>query len=96
MSTTKSLLQLLSTICTRDESGKHFTEVYSADDLARMTVAELIEISRPAHPNGVEYSQEYWSVSVTDKGIELLEDRDRAEALAEYEVLVLGQKTKKE
>jgi len=62
---------MLGRLCTRDEAGKHFTEIYSADWLGRMEVAGMIEIARPIHtPAGVAYSPEYWSIEVKPKAIE--------------------------
>ncbi|MHB9044169.1 hypothetical protein [Acidithiobacillus sp.] len=66
--------QILSRITTRDEAGKHFTEVYMADDLAELEERGLITIDRPVHEfTGIPYSQESWSVEVTDAGAEIVE-----------------------
>ncbi|MHB8180081.1 MAG: hypothetical protein ACYDDR_04560 [Acidithiobacillus ferrivorans] len=66
--------QILSQITTRDESGKHFTEIYNAGDLAELEADGLITIDRPEHEaTGIPYAQEYWSVEVTDAGIEIVE-----------------------
>jgi len=65
--------QILSQITTRDESGKHFTEIYSAGDLAELEADGLITVRHPKHETGIPYAQEYWSVEVTDAGVEIVE-----------------------
>lgn len=64
-------LRMLGMITTRNEAGRHFTETHAADWLNRMEAAGLIEINRPVHQTGIAYSQEYWSVQVTEEGIAL-------------------------
>jgi hypothetical protein len=72
--TTEQKVQILAVITTRDEAGKHFTEVYDGDDLAELEEKGLIEISRPVHEaTGIAYSQEHWGVQVTDDGMALVE-----------------------
>ncbi len=58
----------LGTITTRDESGKHFTELHSAEWLDAMEDAGFLEIVKPVHEaTGIPYSQEEWSVKVADE-----------------------------
>lgn len=57
--------RLLGELCTRSDSGKHFTETFPADWLDKMERLGIITISRPTHsPTGIPYSQEYWSVGI--------------------------------
>lgn len=59
-------------ITTRDEAGTHFTQKYSADWLKKMEDAGLVEITKPVHEaTGIQYSEEFWTVSVTEKGVDL-------------------------
>ena len=56
----------LGTLCTRDEAGRHFTDLHSAEWLDRMEAAGLITIERPTHDaTDIPYSQEYWAVEVS-------------------------------
>ncbi len=72
--TTSEQVRILSKLCTRNEAGRHFTEVYGDSDLAALEEDGLIIIHRPIHEaTGISYSQEYWSVEVTDGGIALVE-----------------------
>lgn len=72
--TTEQKVQILAVLSTRDEAGKHFTEVYDGDDLAELEEKGLIEIGRPVHEaTGIAYSQEHWTVAVTQDGIDLVE-----------------------
>lgn len=64
------LIEILGTITTRDEAGRHFTERYPSAVLERLESAGLIEIHRPAHLCGISYSQDCWWVAVTDAGVE--------------------------
>jgi len=62
----------LCTITTRDEAGRHFTEFSS--HWKELEEAGLIEIGRPVHEaTGISYSQEYWSVQVTEDGLAVVE-----------------------
>ena len=71
---TSQQVKILSAICTRDEAGKHFTEIYDARELDDLVAEGLITIFRPIHSaTGTAYSPEYWSVDVTDEGIALVE-----------------------
>ena len=57
--------RMLGELCTRSDSGKHFTETHSAEWLDRMEAAGYITIDRPVHQaTGIAYSQEYWTVQV--------------------------------
>jgi hypothetical protein len=60
-------IEILGTMTTRDESGKHFTEVHSAEFLSKLEHGGWIEIDRPVHETGISYSQEYWHLRVTKK-----------------------------
>ena len=66
----------LCVICTRDEAGKHFTEagaVY-ADHWEDLERAGMIAVYRPVHgPTDVYYSQEHWSLKVTEDGRALVD-----------------------
>jgi hypothetical protein len=67
-------VRILSKITTRDESGRHFLEIYNTADLQELEAAGLLTIHRPIHgATGISYSEEYWSVEVTDDGIALVE-----------------------
>lgn len=69
-------LRMLGQLSTRDESGRHFTEAYSWDWLDRMERLGMLEIVRPVHEIGMPYSREYWSVEVTEQGIDEGERRN--------------------
>ena len=72
--TTEQKVQILAVITTTSEAGKHFTEVFDYDDLSALEEEGLIEIDRPIHvATGFSYSQEYWSVSVTPDGVDMVE-----------------------
>lgn len=71
--TTERQVEILSVITTRDEAGKHFMEVYHFDDLLWLMAQDLITVHRPVHQTGITYSQEYWAVSVTPTGREVVE-----------------------
>lgn len=71
--TTERQVEILATLSTRDESGKHFMERYSFDELSELEEAGLIVIDRPIHAaTGIAYSQDNWSVEVTAEGCELV------------------------
>jgi len=73
--TTEQKVQILAVITTRDEAGKHFTEVYDGDDLAELEEEGLIIVTRPVHEaTGIAYSQEYWRVQITGNGVDLVEE----------------------
>jgi hypothetical protein len=72
--TTQRKVAILAVITTTSESGRHFTEVYAADDLHELEQEGLLEVNRPVHKStGLSYAQEYWSAQVTPAGIELVE-----------------------
>ena len=73
---TSEKIRILAKITTRDESGRHFTQIYSPEALAELESAGLLAIHRPIHDTGIAYSQDYWSVELTDAGIELGESRN--------------------
>lgn len=65
-------IRKLGCITTRDEAGTHFTQKCDRDWLDKMEAAGLLEITKPVHEaTGIQYSEEHWSVVVTEKGIEL-------------------------
>lgn len=52
----------------RDEAGKHFTEIHSAEFIEKLENGGYINIYRPVHEaTGIPYSQEYWHLSITIK-----------------------------
>jgi hypothetical protein len=59
------LLQDLGKICTRNEDGKHFTELDM--DWEEMERRGWIEVYRPMHGD-IQYSMEYWKVEITESG----------------------------
>lgn len=69
--------KILDTLTTRNEIGKHFTEVYTADELTELEESGYILIHRPLHPQtGIRYDQQYWSVELTENGIaEVMSDQ---------------------
>jgi hypothetical protein len=71
---TSEQVKILSKITTNNEAGRHFMEIYSGGDLDELEAAGLLIIHRPIHVGtGINYSQEYWSVEVTDDGIAIVE-----------------------
>ena len=62
--------EMLGKICTRDEAGRHFTDIYEQGWLIRMEEQGFLEIIRPVHGTGIAYGQEEWSVKITPAGIE--------------------------
>ena len=72
--TTENKVRILSTITTRDSSGRHFTAAVSSGDIAALETDELIVVTRPIHEaTGLPYSVEHYSVTVTEAGVELVE-----------------------
>jgi hypothetical protein len=70
---TDDMIRILCTIATRDDSGKHFTKKFSADDLMDLEDAGLIDVSRPIHePSGIMFDRDQWTCEVTDGGLELV------------------------
>ena len=58
-------------LTTKDEAGRHFT-AWSGHWQA-LEEAGLIAVHRPVHQTGILYSQEYWTLEVTDLGQELVD-----------------------
>lgn len=72
--TTETKVRILSTLTTRDSSGRHFTGRVSSDEIAALEAECLIVVTRPIHEaTGIPYSEEHYSVEVTDEGVELVE-----------------------
>jgi hypothetical protein len=71
---TDDQIKILCRITTRDEAGIHFTIKYEESDLDVLEEAGLIEVYKPIHePSNIPYSQEYWQVTVTEAGRELVD-----------------------
>ena len=71
MTNSNKIISSLSTACTRDDAGRHFTEWL---DWQLLETFGLIEINRPIHEHtGIPYDQQYWSLQVTDLGGKLLD-----------------------
>ena len=71
---TSEKVRILSNLSTRDEAGRHFTSRFNSDDIASLEAEGLIEVSRPIHePTGIPYGEEYYSVSITEDGVELVD-----------------------
>ena len=74
MSIKRNASEILARITTRNESGVHFTRIFGAAELATLETQGLIKITRPTHADtGLSYSEEYWTVEVTDAGIDYLD-----------------------
>lgn len=71
--TTAEKVRLLSTLTTRDEAGRHFTERFARADLDQLESDGLITITRPVHQTGIPYDQAHWSVEVLSEGVALVE-----------------------
>ena len=72
--TTEIKVKILSTLTTRDSAGTHFTSRVSLGNLTKLENEELIAINRPIHEaTGMPYSEEYYSVQVTEDGVSLVE-----------------------
>src|SRR5688500_13367167 len=70
---TAEQVRILSKITTHDKTGKHFTEIYNAPDLAELEAEGLIAISRFIHEAiGILYSEEHWTVAATEDGLVLV------------------------
>ena len=62
----------LCNICQTNEAGQHFTEFCS--DLDLWESLGFITIDKPVHhPSGIEYDSQYWTVNITDDGLEAIE-----------------------
>lgn len=67
-------VNILSRITTRDEAGRHFTSAYAMEDLLELEDGGYLSIHRPIHEQtGIAYSQEYWSMEITDDGLAMVE-----------------------
>lgn len=69
----------LAELTTRNEAGRHFTEF--SDHWEELEAAGMIEVNRPVHePTGIPYDMQYWTLQVTDDGLDLVGsyDFDRA------------------
>ncbi len=69
---TAEQVRILSKITTNND-GRHFMEIYSTEAIESLEADGLLTINRPIHKTGISYSQEYWSVEVTDDGVALVE-----------------------
>lgn len=68
----QEMIIALGHITTRDESGRHFTEVFPGWEA--LEESGLIDVYRPIHiRTGMAYSQEYWYVNITDEGQALVD-----------------------
>ena len=67
-------IKILCSIATRDDAGRHFTELYDADDLIYLVTEGLIAVDRPIHePSGIMFDRDQWSVKVTEEGQALVD-----------------------
>lgn len=74
---TRDDARILGGFCNRDESGKHFLEIYNSEWTSLAEAAGWIKIYRPIHgATGISYSQEYWRAEVTEEGAEEAEALD--------------------
>lgn len=73
---TPQVLLELGKLTTRDEAGRHFTQW--SRYWQELEDAGLIEIDRPVHGStGIPYSQEYWTLQVTQLGQETVDKNPR-------------------
>ena len=79
MKLSKNDLKLLGTLTTRNEAGVHFMQGYLNTWLDRMEKQGAIIINRPIHQSGNSYSQEYYTVEVTQEAITAGEARNWGE-----------------
>ena len=57
--------ELLGSLATRDDAGRHFTQIekYTPEFLEKMERLGLIVIHKPVHTeSGVAFSEEYWQI----------------------------------
>jgi len=68
----REVLMELGKACTFNEDGRHFVQFLRHwQDLEE---AGLVAIERPVHSlTGIRYSQEFWSIRLTENGEEVLE-----------------------
>ena len=72
--TTAETVRILSRITTRDEAGTHYTRRYGREVLDELSASGYIVEDKPAHEaTGLSYSEEYWSVEVTEDGQDLVD-----------------------
>lgn len=73
---TADAVRVLSRITTRDESGTHYTACYGRLELDALIAEGLLVETRPVHEaTGLTYSEEYWSVELTESGQNLVDRR---------------------
>jgi hypothetical protein len=66
-------VRTLSTMTTKDDAGRHFTQRYADAEIAQLEELGLIEIARPVHEaTGLSYHEQHWTVEVTPAGVELV------------------------
>jgi len=72
--TTEQQVAILAVITTKNEAGRHVTDLYDWQDLMSLEADGLLEIERPVHEaTGIPYSQEYYGVHVTETGSDLVD-----------------------
>jgi hypothetical protein len=80
------LIETLATITTRDHAGVHFTANYTPDELDALEQNGWIVIRKPVHEaTGLEYSEEHWSVEVTEAGAAVVEGEYEEQPRTEVE-----------
>ena len=68
----REVLSELGRISTFNEDGRHFTQFLR--HWQELEEAGLVEVHRPDHEStGMRYSQEFWSIVLTDEGRDALE-----------------------
>lgn len=71
---TSEQMDILNVITTRDEAGRHFVELYDAEDLDALESQGYIEVNRRGHAvTGMQYDSSYWTVGVTEEGLKVLD-----------------------
>lgn len=70
---TEDQVKILSRITTKDEAGRHFSQVYASSDLSELAEAGYIKISVSVHESGIPYSTEFSTIEITDDGIALID-----------------------
>ncbi|HLO97723.1 MAG TPA: hypothetical protein VK171_03925 [Fimbriimonas sp.] len=70
---TDEAIRELGIITTKDDAGRHFTSW--ARYWEELENAGLIRVYRPVHEaTEIPYSQEYWSLEVTEEGQQMVDD----------------------
>ena len=65
----------LGVLQTRDDAGRHFTDIHAFDWLIAMEEAGYITIDRPVHePTGIPYERSYWRVQVSPEVAEWFDE----------------------